>query len=76
VAIVLLSYQAGVILLGATFDLAHRQGLAWREYEPYLAFRDNAAATTVTIGLGMAVTIVVWRVLSTDRDQLRADPAT
>ena len=76
VAIVLLSYQAGVILLGAAFDLAHRHGLAWREYEPYLALRDNAAATSVTIGLGMAVTVVVWRVLSTDRDQLSADPAT
>lgn len=75
VALVVLSYQAGVILLGAVFNLAHRQGDAWREYEPYLALRDNAVVTVAGIGLGMVLTLVAWLALSRG-NQLRADPAT
>lgn len=63
VALALLSYQAGAILLGAGFDLAHNHGFAWREYDPYLALQDNAAATIVVVATGMGLTYFAARTL-------------
>lgn len=63
VALVLASYQAGVIALGAVFELAHRRGKSWHEYEPLLALRDNAVATVTVVLLGMATTFVVARIV-------------
>lgn len=75
IALALLSYQGGLILLGAVFNIAHGQGDAWREYEPYLAFKDNAVVTVSLVAVGMALTYVVARILQEPRRPTRTEPA-
>lgn len=80
-ALVAVGYQAGVVALGALFNLSLNNGDAWREYDPYLAYQDNAAATLIVLGLAMGATLLVARSLRDASEagsgpaQLSADPA-
>ena len=82
VAIGALAYQGGVILLGAAFDLSLTDGHGWHDYDPYLAFRDNPAVTTIVLLVGAGVVVATARVLlrpghvEDAKGQLRAEPAT
>lgn len=80
VAVVALTYQSGLVLTGAVFNIAHNHGFAWRENDLVLAFRDNPWAVGAGMATGIVLAVLAARVVMAPaplrEPQPSAEPAT